>query len=293
MARYAGIEGGGTKFVVAFGTGPDDLSTPIIFPTTTPAATLGRVVSEIRAAGDVDAVGFASFGPVDLRATSDTYGHVLETPKPDWSGATVVGFLRDALDLPVAFDTDVNGAALGEQRWGAARGLHTFVYLTVGTGVGGGGVLNGAPMHGLNHPEMGHMRVPRHPEDDFVGICPFHGDCLEGMAAGPAIEARWGRRAEDLGADAASATELEAWYLGTALANLTLSLSPQRIVLGGGVMKLRSLLEAVRRRFLDRLGGYLTLPDVLDVGSFVVPPELGDRAGVLGAIALAEDDGAE
>ena len=288
MARYAGIEGGGTKFVVAFGTGPDDLTDPIVFPTTTPEETLQRAVNELRTTGPLDAVGVASFGPVDLRLGSRTYGNILDTPKPGWSGARMVGFFQDALELPVGFDTDVNGAALGEQRWGAATGLHTFVYLTVGTGVGGGGLVNGEPMHGLNHPEMGHIRIPRHPDDDFPGICPFHGDCLEGMAAGPAIEARWGRRGEDLGSDTETATQLEAWYLGAALANLTFTLSPQRIVLGGGITKMPSLLAAVRRQFLDRLSGYLTLPEVLDAESFIVAAGLSDRAGVLGGVALAE-----
>jgi len=288
MTRYAGIEGGGTKFVVAVGSRPDDLSDPIVFPTTTPEETLTRVVAAVRSVGDIAAAGFASFGPVDLRPGSGTFGHMLDTPKPGWSGAPVLRFLEDALDMPVGFDTDVNGAALGEQRWGAAAGLDTFVYLTVGTGVGGGGVSNGLPIRGANHPEMGHVRLPRHPDDDFPGICPFHWDCLEGMAAGPAIEARWGRPAQDLGSDSAAAVELEAWYLGTAVANLTLTLSPQRVVLGGGVLKLPGLLAAVRARFLERLGGYVTLPEVLDAESFIVRPALGDRAGVLGGVALAE-----
>jgi fructokinase len=288
MVRYAGIEGGGTKFVIAFGSGPEDLSSRIVFPTEEPTTTLDRAVEEIRNGGDVDAVGIASFGPVDLRPGSRTFGNVLETPKPGWSGARVVGLFQDALSLPVGFDTDVNGAALGERRWGVAQGLESFIYMTVGTGIGGGGVYNGQPMHGLNHPEMGHLRIPRHPADDFPGTCPFHGDCLEGMAAGPAIEARWGRRGEDLGPRAGAAVELEAWYLGTALADLCLTLSPERIILGGGVMKLPSLLEAVRGQFLDRLGGYLTIRRVLDAESFVVAPGLRDRAGVLGAIVLAE-----
>ena len=288
MASYAGVETGGTKFVMAFGTGPEDLTTPIAFPTRGPDAALGRVVEEIRQAGNIDAVGIASFGPVDLRPAAPTYGNVLTTPKPGWSGAPVVEVIDRALGLPVGFDTDVNGAALGEQRWGAARGLQSFIYLTVGTGVGGGGVINGRPMHGFNHPEMGHMRIPRHPDDDFPGGCPFHGGCLEGLAAGVAIEARWGRRGEDLGSQTGPAVELEAWYLGTALANLCLTLSPQRIILGGGVVKLPSLVEGVRHRFLECLNGYVTIPEVLDVDTYIVPPALGNRAGVLGAIALAE-----
>jgi fructokinase len=270
------------------GTGPDDLSDPIAFPTTTPEETLARVVGELRRAGDLAAAGFASFGPVDLRLNSATYGHMLDTPKPGWSGAPVLAAVESGLGVPVGFDTDVNGAALGERRWGAAAGLDTFVYLTVGTGIGGAAVVDGKPLHGVNHPEMGHMRVPRRPGDDFPGICPFHGDCLEGMAAGPAIAARWGRPGQELGADTAAAAEIEAWYLGTAVANLILTLSPQRVILGGGVPKMPGLLEGVRRQFVERLGGYVTLPEVLDAGTYLVPPGLGDRAGVLGGVALAE-----
>jgi fructokinase len=288
MPRYAGIEGGGTKFVVAFGTSPEDLSDPVVYPTTTPDETLERAVHEIRAAGPVDAIGFASFGPLDLRAGSATFGCITKTPKPGWSGADVTGVLEEAFDGPVGVDTDVNGAALGEQRWGSASGLETFVYLTVGTGIGGGGLVSSRPMRGLSHPEMGHMSIPRRRDDSFAGMCPFHGDCLEGMAAGPAIEARWGRRPEDLGDDAAAAIDLEAWYLGTAVANLVVTVSPQRVVIGGGVMKLPGLLEAIRSRFLERLAGYLPYQEVLHAESFIVAPRLGDRAGVLGAIVLAE-----
>jgi fructokinase len=288
VARYAGIEGGGSKFVVAFGTRPGDLSDPIVYRTTTPEETLGRAVDEITAAGPVAAIGFASFGPLDLRAGSESFGRIAETPKPGWSGADVTGALHAAFGVPIGFDTDVNGAALGEQRWGAGQGLDTFLYLTVGTGIGGGGLVRSQPMRGLSHPEMGHLRTPRHPDDSFAGVCPFHGDCLEGMAAGPAIEARWGRRAEHLEYQSAPAVEMEAWYLGTALADLALVTSPQRIVLGGGVMNLPGLLEAVRHRFVECLGGYLPYQEVLDAESFIVRPGLGDRAGVLGAIALAD-----
>jgi fructokinase len=289
MARFAGIEGGGTSFVIAFGTGPEDMSDPIRYETTSPGETLGRAVDEIRNAGEVDAIGFASFGPVDVDPRSPFFGRISETPKPGWSGVNVVGSLADPLGLPVALDTDVNGAALGEQRWGAAAGLETFIYLTVGTGVGGGGMYEGRPMHGLGHPEMGHMRLPRLPGDAFPGVCPYHGDCLEGLVAGPAIDARWGRRGEDLGGDMEEAVGMQAWYLGTGLANLALSLAPQRIVLGGGVMKMPGLIEAVRDRFLESLGGYLVAPQILDPRSYIVAPALGDRSGPLGALALAAD----
>jgi fructokinase len=285
--RYGAIEAGGTKFVVAAGTGPSDLSDPTTVATTTPDDTIGAAIEALRRLGPLDAVGIASFGPIDLRPGSATEGRIVATPKPGWSGTDIVGRVRAELGVPVAFDVDVNGSAMGEGIWGAGRGLDTFVYLTVGTGIGGGAMVEGTLLHGLNHPEMGHLVVPRHPDDGFAGSCPFHGGCLEGMAAGPAIEARWGRRPDHLGDLTASAVALEAWYLGTGLADLTLALAPQRLIVGGGVMRLPGLIDAVRSRLLEALGGYVTFPEVRDVSSFVVPPGLGDRAGVLGAIALA------
>ncbi len=287
---YAGIEAGGTKWVCAVGTGPDDLTAETTFPTTTPQETLGRMADFLREhEARLDAVGIASFGPVDLDASSPTYGSITSTPKSGWNGADVVGAARDAVDMPIGFDTDVNGAALGEGRWGAAKGLDTFVYVTVGTGIGGGGVVRGELLHGLLHPEMGHLLV-RHAEgDDFAGVCPYHGDCLEGMAAGPALKQRWGRPAEELEDDLEAALELQASYLGQLATALTLTLSPQLIILGGGVMKLPGLVERVRDETVALLGGYIDVPAVTkETDSYIVIPGLGDRAGVLGAIALAE-----
>ncbi len=233
------------------------------------------------------ALGIAAFGPLDAQPGSPTFGFITTTPKPGWAQTDLAGALRRALGIPVAFDTDVNGAALGEQHWGAAQGLDTFVYLTVGTGIGGGGVVNGRRMRGLLHPEMGHVRVPHDREcDPFPGICPYHGDCLEGLASGPAIEARWGRRGESLPADH-PAWDLEAEYLALGLVNVVCTLSPQRIVLGGGVMKAPSLLQRVRQRVLTLLGGYVA-PLAGGLDDYIVPPALGDQAGVLGAIALAQ-----
>ena len=198
---YGGIEAGGTKFVCAVGSGPDDVRAEARFPTTTPAETLGQAIAffeaQQRVYGRLAGLGIASFGPVDPRPGSPTFGFVTTTPKPGWAQADVAGPLRRALGAPVGFDTDVNGAALGEWRWGAGQGLDTLVYLTIGTGVGGGAVVGGQLVHGLLHPEMGHLRLPRDPvRDPFPGICPYHGDCLEGLAAGPALEKRWGARAE-------------------------------------------------------------------------------------------------
>lgn len=289
---FGGIEAGGTKFVVATGTGPSDISNPVRFATTDPDSTIARAVEVLAAGAGIESLGVATFGPVDLAEGSGTFGTITTTPKPGWQGVDLRGRLEGHLGVPVAIDTDVNGAALGERRWGAARGLHSFWYLTVGTGIGGGGMVDGDLVHGLSHPEIGHVRIPRHRDDDLIGICPYHADCLEGLASGPAIEARFGTPGEALGEQLARAVEIEAWYLGTALANLTLTAAPQRIILGGGVMKLPGLIEAVRLRFAETLNGYVAHAAVDATDTYIVPPALGDRAGVLGAIALAERLGA-
>ncbi len=287
-----GIEGGGTKFVCVVGTGPDDVRAEIRYPTTTPDETLTQAVEffseEGGRHGGIDALGVASFGPVDPDPASPTFGTIRQTPKPGWSGTDVAGVLAESLAVPVGFDTDVNGAALGEWRWGAGRGCDTIVYLTVGTGIGGGAVVGGEPIHGLLHPEMGHMRVPVPESDRFEGICPYHRSCLEGMAAGPAIEARWGRPPDRLADLEGAAVALEAQYLGTAIANIVLILSPQRIVLGGGVMGLDGLLEATRSVLVETLNGYIDAPEIVERSSaYLVAPELGNRSGVLGALELA------
>lgn len=289
MALYGSIEGGGTKFVCAVGSTPDDLRAEVRFPTTTPEATLSRAIDFFTGRGPLDAIGIAMFGPLNLDRASPKYGHVGPTPKEGWTDADIVGPLTEAFRIPVGFDTDVNGAALGEGRWGAGAGLDDFVYVTVGTGIGGGVVSNGKAIHGLVHPEIGHLRIPRHPDDTFPGRCPFHGDCLEGLASGPAIADRWGVSAEELGGITPQAVEMEAFSLGSAMANLVLSLSPQRIILGGGVMHLPGLLEATRRRMLEALGGYVDSP-ALERGAcaYVVAPKLGGGSGIAGGLVLAE-----
>lgn len=289
---YAGIEAGGTKFVCVVGGGPDDIRAEARLPTTSPEATLRQTLDFFRAQrvqhGPPAAAGIASFGPVDLDSTSPTYGCITSTPKPLWAHTDIVGPVRQSLGVPVGFDTDVNAAALGEWRWGAAQGLDTFLYLTVGTGIGGGGLVNGKRMHGLIHPEMGHVRLPHDTEaDPFAGACPYHRDCLEGLASGPAMQARWGRPAESLSDDHA-AWPLEARYLALALANFICTLSPQRIILGGGVMERRSLFPLIHREVQALLNGYVRAAQVSsEVDRYVVPPALGTRAGVLGALALA------
>jgi fructokinase len=287
---FGGIEAGGTKFVCVIGTGPEDIRARTRFPTTEPEETLQRAVDFFRehAHGKLHALGIASFGPVELRRNHPDYGHITITPKPRWSGTDIVGYLRTALDVRIGFDTDVNGAALGEGRWGAARGLGTFVYMTVGTGLGVGSVVGGGTAHGLVHPEMGHVSVPRQPGDAFPGRCPFHGDCLEGMAAGPAIEERWGRRGEELtGGELDLAIDIEAGYLAAGLRNIVYTIAPERIVIGGGVAKMPGLIPRVRRRLIENLAGYPGLPEHSS-DEFVVPAALGDMAGPVGALVLAD-----
>jgi fructokinase len=277
LALSGAIEAGGTKFVCGVGTGPHDLVTTQI-QTGSPQATIAAATAWIRekSAGELRAVGIGSFGPVDLKA-----GRITSTPKADWRNFDLAGEVQRALGVPVAFDTDVNTAVLGEARWGAARGVRNCVYLTIGTGIGGGAIVEGNIVHGLTHPEMGHIRVPRDASDTFAGVCPYHGDCLEGLATGPAIEARWGAPGQTLPADH-PAWPLEARYLAMGIANYICTLSPEKIIVGGGVMRQKQLYEMIRARVAEILAGYVGgLPEIL-------APGLGELSGVLGALALAE-----
>ena len=292
MPFFGGIEAGGTKTVCAVGTGPDDLREEVRFPTTTPDETISRAIRFFRQARESEAlaaIGIASFGPLDPNPGSPTFGHITTTPKPGWAHTDLAGPISRELHLPVGFDTDVNGAALAEHRWGAAQGLDSFLYLTIGTGIGGGGMVHGRLIRGLSHPEMGHIRIPHDwTVDPYAGSCPYHGDCLEGLACGPALEERWGQRAETL-AEEHPAWPLEASYLALGLVNLISILLPQRIILGGGIMQQPRLFPLVQDRVQELLNGYLQVPIILDrIDDYIVAPGLGSRAGVLGAIALAE-----
>ena len=285
---FAGLEGGGTKFVCAVAAGPEDIRAQESFPTTTPEETIGKAISFFKEQEPFTALGIATFGPCDLDPRSPAYGHITSTPKPGWQNVNLLGLFRRAFAVPVGFDTDVNVAALGEWKWGAGKGLETVVYMTVGTGIGGGGIINGRMLHGLIHPEMGHIRVPRDLDDTFSGNCPYHGDCLQGLAGGPAIEARWGKRAQDLPPDH-PAWSLEASYLALAINDLICMLSPQRIIIGGGVMLQHHLFPLIRQKVKRLLNGYIQSPLILErIKEYIVPPRLGNRAGVLGAIALAK-----
>ena len=286
---FGAIEAGGTKFVCAVGTNPDDLKL-FQFPTTSPEAATASAIAFLRkqADGELDAVGIGSFGPVDLRLNSPTFGYITSTPKSGWQNYDFAGAIRTALHVPVGFDTDVNAAALGEARWGAAQSLSDFLYLTVGTGIGGGAIVNGQVLHGLLHPEMGHIRIPHDfIRDPYPGGCPFHGDCLEGLASGPAMQQRWNVPPEDLPANH-SAWPLEAHYLALGLANWVCTLSPRCILLGGGVM--REWLFAMIRADLARLlNGYVRAKELMEnLNQYVIPPRLGNRSGIIGALVLAE-----
>lgn len=300
MALYGAIEAGGTKFVCAVATGPDDIQNRVALPTTGPAETLNTVTnyfSEYLAetGQKLDAIGIGCFGPVDLNRSSRTWGHITATPKPGWVNTEIAGYFERAFDVPVGFDTDVNAAALGEYLWGAGKGLNSLVYLTVGTGIGGGAIINGRPLHGLMHPEMGHVLVRHDKNDPFEGFCPYHRNCLEGLASGRAVDLRWGKHASEL-PDDHPAWDLEADYLAQGLVNYMLTLSPERIILGGGLMHRKSLYPKIRDKVVEYLNGYLAVDAVLNsIDRYIVAPGLADRSGIAGAIGLAirafEEDG--
>jgi fructokinase len=292
------IEAGGTKFICGlFDADRSDFAKPALvakrsIPTTNPAETLKATLeffssaAESKGNGKLDGVGIGCFGPVDLRLSSPTWGHITDTPKPGWQNTAVASVLRDQLGVPVAFDTDVNAAAFGEYRWGAAIGLKDFIYMTVGTGIGGGVFANGELVHGLTHTELGHVKMQREPGDAFPGACPFHLDCLEGMASGPAIGARWNARAEEL-PPGHEAWELEARYLAKAFAAYTFVLSPERILMGGGVGLRPGLAERVAEIVGQELNGYISaFKDPARLAGYVARPLLGADAGLYGAAAL-------
>jgi fructokinase len=290
MERLIGsMEGGGTKFVCAVGSGPDEIIDETRFPTTTPDETLDRACTFFKKYA-LAAIGLAPFGPLDLNPASPTYGSISATPKPGWSNTNILGRLRKEFDLPMAFDLDVNMAALGEYHWIAEnRGLDSLVYYTIGTGIGAGVIVNGKIVHGLTHPEAGHIRIPHDRQKDaFPGLCPFHADCFEGLASGPALGSRWGQAGDSL-PDDHPAWDLEATYIAYAVANTIFLVSPQRIVLGGGVMERRQLFPLIRAKVKELLNGYIHSP-VFEGGleTTIIPPGLGKRSAILGAMAMAQ-----
>ena len=284
------IEAGGTKFVCAIGTDPQNIE-EIRFPTTSPEETIQKAIDFFKAkeidSGEIQAIGIGTFGPAEVNPKSENFGWITNTPKEKWQQTDLITPIKNALgDIPFAFDTDVNTAAWGEGRWGAAQGLDHYVYITVGTGIGGGAVNDGKILHGKNHPEMGHLRIPKDSSiDPFPGSCPFHGNCLEGLASGTAIKERWNTDPYSLPEDH-KAWELESTYLADAILNLTLTLSPERFILGGGVMEQTHLFPMIRTKLNQRLAGYV---EIENIDNFVLPPGLGSKSGVLGAVALAQD----
>jgi len=290
----AAIEAGGTKFNCAIGTGPDDIRLSARIDTTSPMETMREVIAffenGMRQVGKFGAIGIGAFGPLDLNKNSDTYGYITTTPKEGWKYTDLLGSLQEIFHVPMVIDTDVNAAAFGEYTWGNGRQCNPLVYITVGTGVGGGVLVDGKPLHGALHPEIGHLFIPPilsnapNPE----GICRFHGDCVEGLISGPAIAARWGAPAESFPPDHECWGEFST-FMGLALANLTLTLSPQRIILGGGVMHQTQLFPMIQEELQRLLNGYLQTYELMEgINDYIVPPGLGDQAGILGAIAMAQ-----
>jgi fructokinase len=286
---FGGVETGGTWCVCALGNGPDELAAHERFPTTSPEETLDRIVKFFRAHPAPAAIGIGSFGPVDVAPDSPTWGQVTTTPKPGWQRTAVATVIQERLGVPVSFDTDVNAAALGEQRWGAGRDAASFCYLTIGTGIGAGLVIDGRLLHGLVHPEVGHMRIPHdRRRDPFHGTCPAHGDCWEGLASGPAVAERWNALPREL-PDDHPAWPLEAEYVALGVLSIVFVVSPHRVIIGGGVLDRPLLLPLIRTRLRELVGNHLDTPLLGDdIDSYLVAPGLGDDAGVLGAIALAQ-----
>ena len=283
--RLGGLEARGSKMICAVGTEDGVLLDQTIIPTRGPKETMEDVIAYFRDK-EIEALGIASFGPVDIHKNSDTYGYILDTPKEAWQHFNLLGTIRDALQVPVELETDMNGACLGELTFGCAKGLDSVVYVSIGTGIGAGIAVNGQLLHGMIHPEAGHMLLRRHPRDGYEGSCPFHATCFEGLASGPAIEERWGRPAEELHNNA-TVWEMESHYIAQAMVNLILIMSPRVIILGGGVMKNEALFPMIRKRVKKILNGYLNTDEMEDLDKYIVPASLKGNQGVMGCIELA------
>lgn len=287
MMYYGAIEAGGTKFVCAVVNENGEFIERLRVNTEVPETTMPQVLAFFKKYRFA-AIGIGSFGPIDINRESPTYGNITSTPKKGWAQFPFVKTMKEALNVPVFFSTDVNAAALGEWKLGAGKGLDSCFYMTVGTGIGAGAVVGGKLLEGVTHPEMGHILLRRHPEDKFEGVCPYHKDCFEGLAAGPAIEARWGKKGSEL-SDTQKVWEIEAYYIAQALMQYILILSPEKIVLGGGVMKQMQLFPLIRQEVKRLLNGYLAVPEIIEnLDTYIVPPALGDHAGITGAYVGAK-----
>ncbi|WP_010632787.1 ROK family protein [Sporolactobacillus vineae] len=281
---YGAIEAGGTKFVCAVSDKDLNIVNRVEIPTTSTKETM-TMVFDFFNKHPVSAMGIGSFGPIDVNRNSNTYGYITTTPKKSWRNYNFLGVMKEHFNIPYVWTTDVNVAAYGELKRGIALGKNSCIYLTVGTGIGGGGVINGQLMENFGHPEMGHLLIRRHSDDQFKGLCPYHGDCLEGMAAGPAIEARYGKKAFEIPADD-RIWEIEAYYLAQASVDLTLTLAPEMIIFGGGVMKQPQLLPLIKSSFTSQMNNYVKTPDI---DEYIVHCKLRDNAGITGCLLLARE----
>jgi fructokinase len=284
---YGGIEAGGTKMICVIGDENGKILDRMQIPTKTPEETMPIMIDYFKGK-DIKALGIACFGPIDLNKDSKTYGYITSTPKLAWKNYDIVGAFKKELGVPIGFDTDVNGSLLGEITWGCAKGLTDALYLTIGTGVGGGVMAGGKLLHGMLHPELGHIKMAVADGDTYKGKCPYHGTCFEGMAAGPAIEDRWGKKAVEL-ADDDKVWDLESTYIAQALCTYILTLSPQIIILGGGVMHQEQLFPLIRKKVLEQLNGYIVTKELKDIDNYIVPASLNDDQGIMGSIKLAMD----
>lgn len=279
------LEAGGTKMVLAIGNENGEILEQCSIPTQTPDITVPKMIEYYKSKG-IEALGIGSFGPIDPDKNSKTYGYITSTPKLAWANYDIVGTMKKALKIPVGFDTDVNASALGEATWGSMKGLSSGIYITIGTGIGVGVYMNGSLLHGMLHPEAGHILLTKHPSDTFEGTCPYHKNCFEGLASGPAIEQRWNQKAYEL-TDRPEVWDLEAYYIAQGLVNLILTLSPHKIVLGGGVMHQEQLFPLIRKKVIELLNGYIKTPQLEDPDHYIVSASLKDNQGIMGCIRLA------
>lgn len=282
--RLGALEAGGTKMVCAVGDETGKIFDQISIPTRTPEDTVPEMLAYFKKA-EIEALGIGCFGPIDPDKSSATYGYITSTPKLAWRNYNIVGAFEEALGCPVGFDTDVNGSVLGEVTFGQAKGKNNVIYITIGTGVGAGVFVEGKLVHGMLHPEAGHVLIQKRPDDNYQGKCPYHKSCLEGLAAGPAIEERWGKKAIEL-KDREEVWDLESYYIAQALVGYILTVSPEMIILGGGVMHQEQLFPKIRSYVKELLNGYIQTEEIEHMESYIVPASLKDNQGIMGCLEL-------
>lgn len=283
--KLGALEAGGTKMVCAIGDETGTIFEQTTIPTQTPEITVPELIAYFKER-KVDALGIGCFGPIEPDKSSEKYGYITSTPKTEWQNYDIVGEFANALQCPIGFDTDVNASVLGEVTFGQAKGKSCVVYLTIGTGIGGGIYIEGNLLHGMLHPEAGHVLIRKREDDTYTGKCPYHTNCLEGLASGPAIEARWGHKAAEL-AGRPEVWDLEADYIAQALTGYILTLSPRMIILGGGVMHQEQLFPLIRDKVTQMLGGYIKTKELEDMEHYIVPASLQDDQGIMGCFELA------